>query len=114
MNSPIPQIGGAGNGRPPALEARGPKKSYTAGDGSELRILRGVELRVEPGEVVAIIGAFGWWIAVAVILVVVANLALYPITALFGGVEIRRFARAVFPAQVEFVHRVSPGYPVVA
>jgi lipoprotein-releasing system ATP-binding protein len=59
MNSPLPQTGGAGNGRPPALEARGLKKSYIAGDGSELRILRGVELRVEPGEVVAIIGASG-------------------------------------------------------
>jgi lipoprotein-releasing system ATP-binding protein len=45
--------------RLPALEARGLKKSYTVGDGSELRILQGVELRVEPGEVVAIIGASG-------------------------------------------------------
>jgi len=34
-------------------------KSYISGDGSELRILRGVELRVEHGEVVAIIGASG-------------------------------------------------------
>ncbi len=49
---------------------------------------------------VAIIGAFGWWIACAVLLVVVANLALYPVTAVLGGVGIRRFARAVFPAQV--------------
>ena len=41
------------------LEARGLKKRFVSGDGSELRILRGVELRVEPGEVVAIIGASG-------------------------------------------------------
>lgn len=59
MNSPLPQTGGAENGHPPSLEARGLKKSYMAGDGSELRILQGVELRVEPGEVVAIIGASG-------------------------------------------------------
>ncbi|MGW8266278.1 MAG: ABC transporter ATP-binding protein [Longimicrobiales bacterium] len=43
----------------PAVEARALRKSYRAGDGSELRILRGVELRVAPGEVVAIIGASG-------------------------------------------------------
>ena len=43
----------------PALEARDLQKSYTAGDGSELRILRGVELQVEKGEVVAVIGASG-------------------------------------------------------
>jgi lipoprotein-releasing system ATP-binding protein len=46
-------------GSPPAVEARDLRKSYIAGDGSELRILRGVELRVEPGEVLAIIGASG-------------------------------------------------------
>lgn len=44
---------------PPALEARDLRKHFVAGDGSELRILQGVELRVEPGEVVAIIGASG-------------------------------------------------------
>ena len=49
---------------------------------------------------VAIIGAFGWWILCAVTLVVVANLALYPVTAMLGGVSVRQFARAVFPAQV--------------
>lgn len=49
---------------------------------------------------VAIIGAFGWWILCAVTLVVVANLALYPVTAMLGGVGVRQFARAVFPAQV--------------
>ena len=41
------------------LEARGLRKHFVGGDGSELRILQGVELRVEPGEVVAIIGASG-------------------------------------------------------
>jgi len=34
-------------------------KSYQAGDGSELRVLEGVELRVEPGEAVAVVGASG-------------------------------------------------------
>jgi lipoprotein-releasing system ATP-binding protein len=43
----------------PTLEARGLRKHFVGGDGSELRILRGVELQVEPGEVVAIIGASG-------------------------------------------------------
>lgn len=43
----------------PTLEARGLRKHFVGGDGSELRILQGVELRVEPGEVVAIIGASG-------------------------------------------------------
>jgi len=46
-------------GRPAPLEAQGLCKTFVAGDGSELRILRGVELRVSPGEVVAIIGASG-------------------------------------------------------
>lgn len=43
----------------PALEAHDLHKYYRSGDGSELRILRGVELRVGPGEVVAITGASG-------------------------------------------------------
>jgi len=41
------------------LEARGLRKHFTSGDGSELRILQGVELRVGTGEVVAIVGASG-------------------------------------------------------
>jgi lipoprotein-releasing system ATP-binding protein len=41
------------------LEARGLHKSYRYGDGSELRVLDGVDLRVEPGEAVAVIGASG-------------------------------------------------------
>jgi lipoprotein-releasing system ATP-binding protein len=59
MSSPIGTLAAGQEKGAPALEARGLKKSYTAGDGSELRILRGVELRVEPGEVVAVIGASG-------------------------------------------------------
>jgi lipoprotein-releasing system ATP-binding protein len=43
----------------PALEARGLRKVYTGGDGSELVILDGVDLSVAPGEAVAIIGASG-------------------------------------------------------
>ena len=59
MNSPGGALVGGMDGRPATVEARGLRKSYTAGDGSELRILQGVELRVDPGEVVAIIGASG-------------------------------------------------------
>jgi len=59
MNNPLAPPRGAENARRPAVEARELRKSFTAGDGSELRILRGVELQVEPGEVVAIIGASG-------------------------------------------------------
>jgi lipoprotein-releasing system ATP-binding protein len=46
-------------GHPAPLEARGLRKHYPAGDGSELRILQGVDLHVDAGEVVAIIGASG-------------------------------------------------------
>ena len=42
-----------------ALEAHNLRKVFRGGDGSELRILQGVELCVEPGEVVAITGASG-------------------------------------------------------
>jgi lipoprotein-releasing system ATP-binding protein len=55
MNS----VHGTGTGGSPTLEARGLRKHYVGGDGSELKILQGVDLRVEPGEVVAIIGASG-------------------------------------------------------
>ncbi len=53
MNSPDPVAA------TPTLEARGVEKHFTSGDGSELRILQGVELRVAPGEVVSITGASG-------------------------------------------------------
>ena len=41
------------------LAAHDLRKSYVAGDGSELHVLEGVDLRVERGEAVAIIGASG-------------------------------------------------------
>jgi lipoprotein-releasing system ATP-binding protein len=41
------------------LEAHGLRKHFVSGDGSELQILRGVDLEVRPREVVAIIGASG-------------------------------------------------------
>jgi lipoprotein-releasing system ATP-binding protein len=41
------------------LEARGLRKHFLSGDGSELKILQGVDLRVGHGEVVAIVGASG-------------------------------------------------------
>ncbi len=37
----------------------GLRKSYLGGDGSEIHVLAGVDLRIEPGEAVAIIGASG-------------------------------------------------------
>ena len=42
-----------------ALEARGVRKVYRLGDGSELEVLRGVDLRVPEGEAVAIVGTSG-------------------------------------------------------
>jgi lipoprotein-releasing system ATP-binding protein len=44
--------------RRPALEARGVHKTYTSGAG-DLHVLRGVDLRLEPGEAVAIVGGSG-------------------------------------------------------
>jgi lipoprotein-releasing system ATP-binding protein len=41
------------------LECRELRKSYLHGDGSELRVLQGVDLLVDAGEAVAIIGASG-------------------------------------------------------
>ncbi len=41
------------------LEARALHRVFRGGDGSELRVLRGVDLRVGPGEAVAITGASG-------------------------------------------------------
>jgi lipoprotein-releasing system ATP-binding protein len=48
-----------GMGAPSPLEATGVAKSYVLGDGSELKVLRGVDLRVRAGEAVAIVGASG-------------------------------------------------------
>ncbi len=45
--------------RAPPLEARDLLKSFVGGDGSELDVLRGVSVRVESGEAVAVIGASG-------------------------------------------------------
>jgi lipoprotein-releasing system ATP-binding protein len=49
----------AGNGGPVPLQARELYKVYTGVGAQELRILEGVDLRVQPGEAVAIIGASG-------------------------------------------------------
>ena len=43
----------------PALEGRAVRKVYIGGDGSELVVLDGVEIRVAPGEAVAVVGASG-------------------------------------------------------
>lgn len=47
------------NAGAPILEGRLLRKNYFQEDGSELRILEGVEISVRPGEAVAIIGASG-------------------------------------------------------
>jgi lipoprotein-releasing system ATP-binding protein len=41
------------------VEAFGLQKSFRGGDGSELRILQGVDLRVGPSEAVAVVGSSG-------------------------------------------------------
>jgi lipoprotein-releasing system ATP-binding protein len=41
------------------LLARGVRKSFRAGDGSELEVLRGVDLAISSGDAVAIVGASG-------------------------------------------------------
>jgi lipoprotein-releasing system ATP-binding protein len=41
------------------VESRGLEKSFVGGDGSELHILRGVDLQIREGEAVAIVGASG-------------------------------------------------------
>jgi lipoprotein-releasing system ATP-binding protein len=43
----------------PPLEARNLEKRFRGGDGGELHILRGVSLRLESGEAVAVVGASG-------------------------------------------------------
>ena len=45
--------------RASSLEGRALRKTYIQDDGSELRILEGVEIAVAPGEAVAIVGASG-------------------------------------------------------
>ncbi len=57
---------------------------------------------------VDLVKAMGWFLVVACGLVTVALVALYPITAAFGGVSVRAFAKACAPAQaVAFSTRSS-------
>jgi lipoprotein-releasing system ATP-binding protein len=44
---------------PPVVVARGLRRHYPVGDGSELQVLRGVDLEVAQGEAVAVVGASG-------------------------------------------------------
>lgn len=44
---------------PAPLEAQDLEKRFRGGDGGELHILRGVGLRLEPGEAIAVVGASG-------------------------------------------------------
>jgi lipoprotein-releasing system ATP-binding protein len=45
--------------KPKPVEARGLRRSYRLGDGSELEVLQGVDLAVGKGEAVSIVGASG-------------------------------------------------------
>jgi len=54
-SSPAPSV----STRPVVVEARGLRKVYPGGGGTELTVLDGVDLQVAPGEAVAIIGASG-------------------------------------------------------
>ena len=49
----------AASSAPPPLEAREVRKSFVGGDGSELSVLQGIDLRVDSGEAVSVIGASG-------------------------------------------------------
>ena len=42
-----------------ALEARGLGKTYVGGDGATIAVLEGVDLTVQRGEMIAIVGASG-------------------------------------------------------
>jgi Na+/H+-dicarboxylate symporter len=48
----------------------------------------------------AFVGAIGFYIAVYAVMCVVASLLLYPVVAVFGGVSVRRFARAALEPQL--------------
>jgi Na+/H+-dicarboxylate symporter len=46
-----------------------------------------------------VVGPVAYYVAVLCGIVLVVGLALYPVAALFGGISVRRFARAAAPAQ---------------
>ena len=48
----------------------------------------------------ALAGAIGFYIAVYSVACLVVTLLLYPVVALFGGIAVRRFAKAALPAQL--------------
>jgi Na+/H+-dicarboxylate symporter len=48
----------------------------------------------------AFVGAIGFYILAYSVSALVATALLYPVVAIFGGVPMRRFARAVLPAQL--------------
>ena len=56
---PLPPPPPVGEAPPTPLAAVGLHKSYQSGDGGEVRVLEGVDVRVEPGQAIAVIGASG-------------------------------------------------------
>ncbi len=58
-NGAHPDAVAARSPSPPPLEARSLTRTFVGGNGSELRVLRGVDLRVHMGEAVSVTGASG-------------------------------------------------------
>ena len=59
MVAATPRAGGRFDSQPAVVAARGLRKTYAGGGGTELTVLDGVDLHVAAGEAVAIIGASG-------------------------------------------------------
>ena len=45
----------------PVLQLTGISKAYNRGQPGEVRVLNGVDLTVQPGEVVALVAAYSFW-----------------------------------------------------
>jgi Na+/H+-dicarboxylate symporter len=94
-----------------APSRRGPVVAFFAGLGDAMLVIVKVVIALSPIGVFALMlplatrtggsvaGALGYYIVVMSVAQLLVIAALYPITAVLGGVRMSRFARAVFPAQ---------------